>query len=198
MNPAGSLFDTDKLRDVSKDVLSRMSAEKVYDLAVAWAKEYDADFYAKLTAAPDYAKRILAIGRGGKKPRKDFAVFSELKACMAFFYDDLFAVEAEMPAFDKADIAAVLRDYAGTYNAGDDQTVWFEKIRALAERHGFCPDTKAYKADPTGWKGHVGDVSMMLRVAVTGRQNSPDMYEVMQILGKDAVLARLKAAEEKI
>lgn len=198
MNPAGSLFDTDKLRDVSKDVLSRMSAEKVYDLAVAWAKEYDADFYAKLTAAPDYAKRILAIGRGGKKPRKDFAVFSELKACMAFFYDDLFAVEAEMPAFDKADIAAVLRDYAGTYDAGDDQTVWFEKIRTLAERHGFCPDTKAYKADPTGWKGHVGDVSMMLRVAVTGRQNSPDMYEVMQILGKDTVLARLKAAEEKI
>lgn len=197
MNPAGSLFDTDKLRDVSKDVLSRMSAEKVFDLAVAWAKEYDADFYAKLTADPDYAKRILAIGRGGKKPRKDFAVFSELKACMAFFYDDLFAIEADMPAFDKADIDAVLADYADTYDEADDQTVWFEKIRALAERHGFCPDTKAYKADSTGWKGHVGDVSMMLRVAVTGRQNSPDMYEVMHILGRDRVLARLKAAEEK-
>ena len=144
------------------------------------------------------AKLMMDLDRGGKKPRKDFAVFSELKACMAFFYDDLFAAEADMPAFDKADIVAVLADYVNTYDAGDDQTVWFEKIRALAERHGFCPDTKAYKADPTGWKGHVGDVSMMLRVAVTGRQNSPDMYEVMHILGSDRVLARLKTAEERI
>ena len=198
MNPAGSLFDTDKLRDVSKDVLSKMTADKVYALAVEWAEQYDRDFYEKLTACPDYAKQILAIGRGGKKPRKDFAVFSELKPYMAFFYDDWFKIEAEMPAFDKAEILGVLRDYAALYDESDDQTAWFDKVRALAERHGFCPDTKTYKANPDAYKGHVGDVSMMLRVAVTGRQNSPDLYEVMRILGKEKVLQRLSNAEETL
>ena len=198
MNPAGSLFDTDKLRDVSKDVLSKMTADKVYALAVEWAEQYDRDFYEKLTARPDYAKRILAIGRGGKKPRKDFAVFSELKPYMAFFYDDWFKIEAEMPAFDKAEILGVLRDYAALYDESDDQTAWFDKVRALAERHGFCPDTKTYKVNPDAYKGHVGDVSMMLRVAVTGRQNSPDLYEVMRILGKEKVLQRLSNAEETL
>lgn len=194
MNPAGSLFDADKLRDVSKEVISKMSADRVYELAVEWAKQYDADFYEKLIATPEYAKAILAIGRGGKKPRKDFAVWSELKAYMAFFYDDYFKAEAEYPVFDKSDICDILRDYTEIYNESDEQTVWFDKIKALAEKYGFCPDTKQYKADPEGYKGHVGDVSMILRVAVTGRQNSPDMYEVMRILGKDKVVARLLAA----
>lgn len=194
MNPAGSLFDADKLRDVSKDVISKMTAERVYDLAVEWARQYDADFGEKLSADPDYAKAILAIGRGGKKPRKDFAVWSELKAHMAFFYDAYFAVETEFPVFDKADIQGILCDYTEIYDESDDQTAWFEKIKALAEKYGFCPDTKQYKADPTGYKGHVGDVSMILRVAVTGRQNSPDMFEVMRILGKAKVCERLLSA----
>lgn len=198
MNPAGSLFDTDKLRDVSKDVLSKMTADKVNALAVEWAVKYDSDFYEKLTAAPDYAKQILAIGRGGKKPRKDFAVFSELKPYMAFFYDDWFRIESDMPAFDKAEIVAILRDYATLYSESDDQTAWFDKVRALAEKHGFCPDTKTYKTNPDAYKGHVGDVSMMLRVAVTGRQNSPDLYEVMRILGKEKVLKRLADAEKTL
>lgn len=191
MNPAGSLFDEDKLRDVSKDVVSKMTAERVYELALEWAKLYDADFAEKLSANPEFTKAILAIGRGGKKPRKDFAVWSELKAYMAFFYDDYFVREAAYPEFDKADIEGVIRDYVDIYDVNDDQNVWFEKIKALAEKYGFCPDTKQYKANPDAYKGHVGDVSMILRVAVTGRQNSPDMYEVMRILGKEKVTARL-------
>ena len=194
MNPAGSLFDADKLRDVSKDVISKMTAERVYDLAVEWAGQYDPDFSEKLNADPAYAKAILAIGRGGKKPRKDFAVWSELKAYMAFFYDAYFKTEAEYPAFDRADIAGILRDYSEIYDEADDQNVWFDKIKALGEKYGFCPNTKQYKENPDGFKGHVGDVSMILRVAVTGRQNSPDMYEVMHILGKEKVVARLLAA----
>ena len=198
MNPAGSLFDEDKLRDVSKEVLSRMSAEQVYALAKAWADIYDRDFYDKLTADPAYAISILAIGRGGKKPRKDLAVFSELKAYMAFFYDDYFQVEADMPPFDPADLRGILSDYARLYTETDDQDAWFEKIRTLGEKYGFCPDTKTYKANPDAYKGHVGDVSMILRVAVTGRRNSPDMFEVMRILGRGRVAARLEAAEKKI
>ena len=194
INPAGSLFDEDKLRDVSKDVISKMTAERVYELATEWAKQYDADFYEKLTRNPDFAKAILAIGRGGKKPRKDFAVWSELRAYMAFFFDEYFAKEADYPEFDASDISGILRDYAEIYDETDDQNAWFEKIKALSEKYGFCPDTKQYKADPTAFKGHVGDVSMILRVAVTGRQNSPDMFEVMRILGKAKVCERLLAA----
>lgn len=191
MNPAGSLFDADKLRDVSKDVISKMTAERVYELASEWAKQYDSDFYEKLSADPAYATAILAIGRGGKKPRKDFAVWSELREYMAFFYDGYFKLEAEFPQFDKSDIDGILRDYTEIYDATDDQSLWFDKIKALAEKYGFCPDTKQYKASPDDYKGHVGDVSMILRVAVTGRQNSPDMYEVMRILGKEKVVKRL-------
>ena len=198
MNPAGSLFDEDKLRDVSKEVLSRMSAEQVYALAKSWTGIYDREFYDKLTADPAYAIAILAIGRGGKKPRKDLAVFSELKAYMAFFYDDYFQVEADMPPFDPADLRGILSDYVCLYTETDDQDAWFEKIRTLGEKYGFCPDTKTYKANPDAYKGHVGDVSMILRVAVTGRRNSPDMFEVMRILGRERVVARLRAAEKKI
>lgn len=194
MSNSGCLLDFPKLTDVSKNVIAKMTADEVYDRAYAWAAEFDPDFAATLAADPSYAKSILAIGRGGKKPRKDFAVWSDLKAHMAFFYDDYFKAEAEYPAFDKADIQNILRDYTEIYDAADDQNVWFDKIKALGEKYGFCPNTKQYKENPDGYKGHVGDVSMILRVAVTGRQNSPDMYEVMRILGKDRVVARLLAA----
>ncbi len=194
MSNSGCLLDFPKLTDVSKNILAKMTADEVYDRAYEWAKQYDPDFAEKLASDPAYAKAILAIGRGGKKPRKDFAVWSELKAHMAFFYDTYFKTEAEYPAFEKSDIDGILRDYADIYDAADDQTVWFDKIKALGEKYGFCPNTKQYKENPEGFKGHVGDVSMILRVAVTGRQNSPDMYEVMHILGKDKVVARLLAA----
>ena len=194
MSNSGCLLDFPKLTDVSKNVIAKMTADEVYDRAYAWAAEFDPDFAATLAADPAYAKSILAIGRGGKKPRKDFAVWSDLKAHMAFFYDDYFKAEAEYPAFDKADIQNILRDYTEIYDAADDQNVWFDKIKALGEKYGFCSNTKQYKENPDGYKGHVGDVSMILRVAVTGRQNSPDMYEVMRILGKDRVVARLLAA----
>ena len=195
MNPAGSLFDADKLRDVSKDVISKMDADTVYELALSWAQKYDAAFYEKLSADPQYAKAILAIGRGGKKPRKDFAVWSELRSYMEFFYDDWFTVSAEMPAaIAAADRKAILSEYIELYDTADDQSAWFDKIKALGEKHGFCPDMKVYKANPEAYKGSVGDVSMILRIAVTGRQNSPDMFEVMRILGKETVCKRLSDA----
>lgn len=194
MSNSGCLLDFPKLTDVSKNVISKMTADEVYDRAYAWAGVYDPAFAAVLAENPDYAKTILAIGRGGKKPRKDFAVWSDVKAHMAFFYDDYFKMESAYPAFDKSDICGILRDYTEIYDESDEQSVWFDKIKALGEKYGFCPDVKQYKANPEGYKGHVGDVSMILRVAVTGRQNSPDMYEVMRILGKNRVVARLLAA----
>jgi len=195
MNPAGSLFDADKLRDVSKNVIAMMSADEVYTLACEWAKEYDEALFAQLTADPDYTKAILSIGRGGKKPRKDIAVWSELRSYLDFFYDALYSPVYEWPeGMDKADARAILAEYAELYTQSDEQQDWFGKIKAMSERLGFCPDMKQYREAPEQWKGSVGDVSMVLRVAVCGRQQSPDTYEMMRILGADRVKARLGAA----
>lgn len=192
MSVSGSLFDLDKLNDVSKNVISRMSAEEVYASSLAWAKEFDAPFASILEKDKDYAVRILNIGRGGKKPRKDIALWSEIKHSMSFFYDDLFEKEDKIPEnFAESDIKAVFEGFKATYDEADEQNDWFAKIKAIAEQNGFCPDMKLYKANPENYKGSVADVSMFLRVAVTGRLNSPDLYEVMHILGKEKVFSRL-------
>ena len=194
MSCSGCLFDFDKLNDVSKNVISRMSAEEVYDQATAWALAYDPDFGALLAADPDYAKAIFAIGRGGKKPRKDFATWADVRGYMDFFYDSLFTVkDAYAPDYSIADIRAALEGFLAGYDPADDMTVWFDKIKAVAESIGYASDMKAYKANPEAFRGNVADVSMFLRVAVTGRLNSPDMYAVMQVMGAERVTARIRA-----
>ena len=194
MSCSGCLFDFDKLNDVSKNVISRMNAEEVYDQATAWALAYDPDFGALLAADPDYAKAIFAIGRGGKKPRKDFATWADVRGYMDFFYDSLFTVkDAYAPDYAVADIRAALEGFLAGYDPADDMTVWFDKIKAVAESIGYASDMKAYKANPEAFRGNVADVSMFLRVAVTGRLNSPDMYAVMQVMGAERVTARIRA-----
>ena len=194
MSNSGCLFDFKKLNDVSKNIISRMSAEEVYEHVTEWANEFDPTFGALLSADPDYAISIFAIGRGGKKPRKDFATWADVKGYMGFFYDELFAVEdAYAEQFDKTDIKSALEKFLASYSAADDMTVWFDKIKAVADEIGFASDMKLYKANPENFKGSVADVSMFLRVAVTGKLNSPDMYAVMQVLGEDRVRARIQA-----
>ena len=194
LNPAGSLFDYAKLTDVSKNVICKMDAAKVYTLLTEWANEFDPDFGEKLAADPEYATKILAIGRGGKKPRKDLAVWKDAKPYMGFFYDDYFTIEDTYDEkFDKADIKATLTAFKETFDPADDMNTWFGKIQQIGESLGYTADMKAYKADPSAFKGNVGDISMFLRVAVTGKLNSPDMYAVMQILGKDRMFARIDA-----
>jgi len=192
MSASGCLFDYNKLDDIGKNVLSRMTADEIYADALAWAKEYSPEFGALLERDADYAKSILAIGRGGKKPRKDIASYSQLPDYMGFFYDEMFGECEDYPEkFDKADIRAALCEFAATYSADDDQNVWFEKVKATTEKLGFCADMKEYKNNPDAYKGNVADVSMFIRVAVTGRANSPDLYTVMNILGGERTLARV-------
>ena len=194
MSPSGCLFDFQKLNDVSKNVLSRMSAEEVYDRVVAWSAEYDTELNTVLTRDPAYAKSILAIGRGGKKPRKDFTVWTDVKPYLDFFYDDLFTVKDAFPeGTDMADVKATIAAFKETYDPADEMTVWFDKVKAIATDLGYAADMKAYKADPTAFKGSVADISGFLRLAVTGKLNAPDLYTVMQLLGKDRVFARLDA-----
>ena len=194
LNPAGSLFDYAKLTDVSKNVISRMDAEKVYTLLTEWAQEFDPDFGAKLTADPDYAKRILAIGRGGKKPRKDLAVWKDAKPYMGFFYDEYLQTPEFDSRFDKAVIVDVLNRFLNSYDPADDSGTWFDKVKGITTDIGFTTDMKAYKANPDAFPGTVTDVSTMIRLAVTGQVNSPDLYTVMQILGQERTLQRIRNA----
>ena len=193
-HPAGSLFDYAKLTDVSKIVISRMDAEKVYTLLLEWAQEFDADFAEKLSADPDYAKRILAIGRGGKQPRKDLAVWKDAKPYMGFFYDEYL----EKPVFDSKFSADTVKDvlnrFLESYNPADDSGTWFDKVKQITTDIGFTTDMKAYKAAPTAFPGTVTDVSTFIRLAVTGQTNSPDLYTVMQILGPDRTAQRIRDA----
>ena len=192
LNPAGSLFDYAKLIDVSKNVISKMDAATVYGLLTEWANEFDPDFGAKLSADPDYATAILAIGRGGKKPRKDLATGKEAKPYMGFFYDDYLESPVFDEKFSKETVAEVLNKFLAVYDYADDSSVWFEKVKAITEEIGFTTDMKAYKADPDAFPGTVADVSTFIRQAVTGKTNSPDLYTVMQILGYNRATDRIK------
>ena len=198
LNPAGSLFDYAKLTDVSKNVISKMDAETVYTLLTEWAKEFDPDFGAKLTADPDYAKKILAIGRGGKKPRKDIAVWTEAKPYMGFFYDEYLEAPVFDEKFSRDTVKTALCKFLEKFDIGDDSGVWFDKVKEITTEMGFTTDMKAYKADPSAFPGTVADISTFIRQATTGKTNSPDLYTVMQILGYDRTVARIKAVMESL
>lgn len=197
MSASGALFDMAKLRDISKTVISRMTAEEVYARTLEWAQQYDAAYAEILKADPEKAIGMLSLDRGGKKPRKDLATFSEVKDTFSYMYQDLYVPKFDLPEnIEKADAAKILSDYAAVYDATDDKDTWFEKIKALCEPNGFTPNVKEYKATPEAFKGHVGDVSTVIRVAVTGRTNTPDLCTILRLLGEDEVQERLHAAEE--
>ena len=199
MSGSGALFDIEKLRDVSKNVISHMSAEQVYDYVAEWSAVNDKEFNALLTRDPAFSKAYLAIGRGGKKPRKDLALWSDAKGYMDFMFDELFTPDYTMPERVSAeDAKAILADFAGMFDENDTPDAFFEKMKQIASAHGYAADTKAYKADPSAFKGAVGDVSMVVRVAVAGRQNAPDLQTVMGILGKDKVAERLAKCAEAL
>jgi len=196
MSASGCLFDFQKLNDVSKNVLSRMTADEVYERVTAWASEYDPQLNALLTADPAYAKAIFAIGRGGKKPRKDFTVWIDVRPYLDFFYDELFEIKDTLPeGTDRADVSAVITAFKASYDPADEMNAWFDKVKDIAANLGYAADMKAYKATPTAFKGSVADVSGFLRLAVTGKLNAPDLYTVMQLLGKERVFARLDKFE---
>ncbi|MBE6923628.1 MAG: glutamate--tRNA ligase [Ruminococcaceae bacterium] len=192
LNPAGNLFDYAKLTDVSKNEIAKMDAPKVYALLTEWAKEFDEDFATKLESDSEFATKILAIGRGGKKPRKDIATWKEAKPYMGFFYDEYLQEPVFDEKFDNATIIDVLNRFLNSFNIADDSGIWFDKVKNITEDIGFTTDMKAYKADPSAFKGTVADVSTFIRQAVTGKTSSPDLYTVMQILGEQRTRERIQ------
>ena len=197
MSVSGALFDMIKLLDVGKTVISKFTAEKVYEEAMKWAKRHDSELE-KILEDKEYSLKVFGIERGNKKPRKDIAKWSDVKENISYMYDNLFETEGEYPyqvISDREDINKILKTYIEKYyDDADDKQTWFEKIKQLTEEMGYCKDVKEFKANPGMYKAHVGDVSTVLRVALTRRTNTPDMYEIMQILGKERIAKRFEMA----
>ena len=194
MSVSGALFDENKLLDVSKNRIARLKSGEVYDKLTAWAKEFDGEFYDMLTANPDFTKAMLAIDRDDSaKPRKDLAKWNEAKEFYAYFFDGLYSNNYELPENIAADDAAIfLTKYLEVYNPEDDRQEWFNRIKTLAPELNFAAETKEYKANPDAYKGSAGDLSTILRIAITGRRNTPDLCSIMQVLGKDKCMARIE------
>ena len=202
MSVSGALFDMIKLQDVSKIVISKMSKEEVYEKAYEWAKRHDEELK-ELLDSKEYSLKVLGIERGNSKPRKDIAKWSDVKENIIYMYDEKFLnsqVKYEYQTInDKNDISKILDLYSEKYyNKEDDKQTWFEKIKELAGEMGYAKEVKEFKANPEMYKAHVGDVSTTLRIALTGRSNTPDMYEIMKVLGKESIAKRFKKAKENI
>lgn len=199
MSKAGALFDMVKLHDISKTYISTMNTQEVFDAVTAWSKEYDDELYALIMKDTDYAKSIFSIERGNKKPRKDIGKWSEVKDYIAYFYDEIFDGELGWAEnVSDEDKREILQKYLEIYDGNIPQEEWFPQIQELSKQVGFASSPKEYKASPDSYKGHAGDVAGVIRVAVTGRLNTPDLYTIMQTLGCEKTRERIKKAIEKI
>ncbi|MBO5495097.1 MAG: glutamate--tRNA ligase [Eubacterium sp.] len=195
MSVSGALFDMMKLTDVSKNVISKMSADKVFALSYEWAKQYRADLAALYEKDAAYAEAVLNIDRGNKKPRKDIAKWSDIPDYISYMYDETFKPCYELTGnADSALAVKVLELYIDAFDINDDKDAWFERIKSICEPCGCTPNVKEFKQNPEAFRGHVGDVSTVIRVALTGRTNTPDLYSITALLGRDRVLERLQNA----
>ncbi len=194
MSNSGALFDLIKLADICKNKIGSYTAEKVYELASEWAEKYDTEFYNLLTRDRDYSVTMFSFDRNPDKPRKDIGKWSEVRDAFSFMFDELFnGTYDEISNVSKEDIIRLLNDYTEMYDENADSSLWFDTLKDLSEKNGFAREVKEYKNNPDSYKGHVGDVSNVIRVAVTGRTKSPDLYSIMKALGCDRVLARISA-----
>ena len=200
MSVSGALFDMVKLLDVGKTVISKFSAQKVYEESLKWAKRHDEELE-KLLEDKEYSLKVFGIERGNKKPRKDIAKWSDVKENIEYMYDELFYSKKQDYPYqvinNKEEIDKILTLYTEKYYSDeDDKQTWFDKIKELSGELGYAKEVKEFKANPGKYTAHVGDVSTVLRVSLTSRTNTPDMYEIMKILGKKRIVERFKKAME--
>ncbi|WP_160676108.1 glutamate--tRNA ligase [Clostridium sp. C8-1-8] len=196
MSKSGALFDLVKLNDVSKDRIAAMKATDVYDNYIAWAKEFDEDMYKLVTANEAMAKEIFNIDKEGPKPRKDFAKWDEVKDKIFYFFDELFDKEAvEQVELPKGVTLEAAKEIIATYknefnfNAGS-QEAWFEDLKEIGTKLGYCANRKEFKANPDQFKGMISDVAGAVRSAIAHRNNTPDLYTIMQIMGEEKTRSR--------
>lgn len=191
MSSSGALFDLDKLDNISKNYISRLTKEEVYDGVLAWSKIYDKEFAQILEKYKDYSMAIYNIEREQKKPRKDYTYYSEIKDKTWYMYEEYFdASKVDFSAYDVEEVKTILMKYKEIYNESDTQEEWFARIKDMCDTLGYASDMKAYKNNPENYKGSVVDVTNILRVALTSLTTTPDLYSIMQILGKEKILTR--------
>lgn len=195
MSGSGTLFDLDKLNDVSKETLVRIDTADLYQFLVEWADLYHPDLAALFRGKKEQLLAILSIDRGGDKPRKDLIYARQIFRYFSYFFQEHFIIEDDYPKeVSYSDQKKILDGYFKTYSPDDDQTQWFEKVRTLAGELGYALKPKDYKKNPEQYKGHVGHVSTVIRIALTGRANSPDLWLIQQIMGAEQVRGRIAQA----
>ena len=200
MSSSGALFDLEKLNNISRNYISKMSKDAVYDGLLEWTKDYDRDFYDLITKYEEYTKNILNIEREQKKPRKDYASYSEIKDQIFYMYDELYNPTTYEwgNITDKEEIIKILNTYIDSYFDVSDKEIWFNKVKELTDSLGYASNMKEYKNDPSKYKGSVADISTVLRVALTSKSMTPDLYEIMRVLGRDRIINRIKNIEEEL
>ncbi|PWL87654.1 MAG: glutamate--tRNA ligase [Escherichia coli] len=198
MSVSGALFDMVKLEDVSKNTISVMSNEKVFELSKKWAEKYSPELLALYEKDNEYAKEVLNIDRNGKKPRKDIAKWSEIKDYISYFYDETFEKNYDLEDDRLSNELAfeTLEKYKTVVDSNDDKDTWFSKIKDMCADLGCTPNVKEYKANPENFRGHVGDLSTIIRVALTGRKNTPDLHAIIRLLGTEKTVKRIEEAQK--
>ncbi|MDE6613399.1 MAG: glutamate--tRNA ligase, partial [Clostridia bacterium] len=195
MGKSGALFDLEKLNDISRTEISKLSPEECFDFLKNWVDEFGTDADKAHFKDDEYIIKVLALimGAGGKKRRKDIERAEQGVRLIDYFFDDTFKPDYSF-RFDDSTVNCVLDVFADMYDPADDNSVWFAKVKSIAPLIGFASETSEYKANPEAYKGSVSDVAEILRIAITGMPNSPDLCTIMNILGKERSLARLQAA----
>ena len=190
------LFDTAKLINISKNCISKMTAIDLYKNLTEWAEKYDAEFYKLLVNNKDYAILVLNIERGKKKPRKDFANYGDVKRLNWYMFKDLYDSKEKIYEWQKitdiSEIKMILNDYINNYyEVEDDKDIWFNKMKEVAEKYGYAGSMKEYKENPQKYKGNITDIATVIRVGVTTSSMTPDLYEILKILGKEELKVRI-------
>ena len=196
MSNSGALFDLDKLNDVSKEAMLHIPAYEIAEFLKDWSLEF-APEYSYIFDDMDLLVKILDLGRDEKKPRKDLVYARQIMEFISYFYDQSFKIVDEVPAEAEADKVKILGEYLSSYNHADTQEEWFNKIREIATNLGYAAKPKDYKKNPDDYKGHVGHVSTVIRLALVGRAQSPDVWAIQQIMGEDMVRARINRMIEE-
>ncbi len=197
MSKAGALFDLVKLSDISKNYISTLSADEVTEEVLNWSRENNKEFFDVISENIEYTKSVFDIERGGEKPRKELVKWDEAPAYAQYFYDRLWDRARDFEdILPKDEMIKILEEYKKIYTADISAEDWFPQVRAMSEELGYAKAPKLYKKNPDDFKGHVGQVSSVIRVAVTGRKNSPDLYQIMQVLGYDEVMKRFDESIE--
>ena len=193
MSISGALVDLDKLRDVSKEVLSRMTAEKLYQGLLTWCETYHAEFAGILKQYPERTLNALNVGRGGAKVRKDLENWKQACEFLSFYFDETFRQQDAMPEeISEADRKEFFKTYLESYQHSDDSSAWFAKVKEMTEKLGYAVKPKDFKKHPEDYKGSIIHITNMIRIALTGRANAPDIWEVSQVLGEETVIRRLQ------